>query len=434
MVRREAWGEYAGGTLWILPFLAGNLALVLGFLVALVDPAPGSFLAPLAFRGTGPEARDLLVVITGTVVTVTALVLGLSVVALQLASTQFSPRLLRNFLRDRPNQVVLSIFMATFAYSAAGLFTVGVGADPERFPRLAVSGAVALLFVSIGAVVYFADHLSHSIQVDAIMQRVQRDALSLVARLPTDIEEVPPSPPRWAVPVVAKASGYVVTAHPELLLPLAVAHDVSIALVHRVGEHVVQGRPLAVIWAAEREHPLPDLHEFEVALDAAVGIGFERTRQQDVAMGVRQLVDVACKALSPAVNDPYTAVQAIDHLAVIFAGLAAHRLGPRVGRAGSSVVVVPSRHFGEYLATMCGLIRRSGAHEPTVGVALLRLLDITADVARSDGQRLREIGDQARLVASATEREVPEPADRGPVLDAERALLRKIESCPPEAS
>lgn len=433
MLRWERVREYVGGALWVLPFVAGNVALLVGLAVASIQPADGSLLALLEFRGSGAQARDLLVAITGTVVTVIALVLGLSVVALQLTSTQFSPRLLRNFLRDRSNQVVLSIFMATFAYSAAGLFTVGTGGDPATFPRLAVSGSVALLFVSLGAVVYFADHLSHSIQVDAIMERVQREAEALLRHLPDDVEEVPPVPQPWAVPVAARASGYVVTAHPEILLPLAVEHGVSLALTRRIGEHVVQGEPLALIWAPRPDDPLPHAEDFEAALDAAVGIGFERTRQQDAAMGIRQLVDVACKALSPAVNDPYTAVQAVDHMSVIFARMAAHRLGPRVGRSGTSVVVVPSRRFGEYLATMCGLVRRSGAREPTVCLALVSLLDTAAHIARRDWQRLHEIAAQTRLIVAAAEREIPERADVVPVRDAAEALLRRIETYRPQA-
>jgi uncharacterized membrane protein len=428
VMRREALREWAGAALWILPLVAGNLALLAGWLIAQIQPAPGTPLYGLQFEGTAADARTLLLTITGTVVTVIALVLGLSVVALQLSSTQFSPRLLRNFLRDRPNQVVLSIFMATFAYSAAGLFTVGVGSDPEDFPRLAVSGAIVLLFASIGAVVFFADHLSHSIQVDSIMRRVEREALEVVAALPHDIEMVPPQPPPWAVPVAAKTSGYVVTAHPEYLLPLATRYGVSMALTKRVGEHVVAGIPLALIWPANPADPLPDIHVFEVALDKAVGIVFERTRQQDVAMGIRQLVDVADKALSPAVNDPYTAVQAIDHMAVIFAAMAHHPLGPRVGRAGDSVVVVPSRRFGEYLGTMCGLVRRYGSAEPTVAVALLHLLDTCATVARKDWTRLHDIADQARLIVADAQRETRQSADMGQVRSLEESLLRKIEA------
>ena len=103
--------------------------------------------SPLAFQGTPDDARNLLIGIAGTMVTVIALLLGLTVVALQLSSTQFSPRLLRNFLRDRPNQIVLSAFVATFAYSTAGLYTVGVsgGNRTASFPRLAVSGSIVLL-------------------------------------------------------------------------------------------------------------------------------------------------------------------------------------------------------------------------------------------------------------------------------------------------
>jgi hypothetical protein len=128
------------------------------------------------------HSRTLLVGIAGTMVTVIALLLGLTVVALQLSSTQFSPRLLRNFLRDRPNQIVLSVFVATFAYSAAGLYTVGVsgGSRSASLPRLAVSGALVLLFVSLGLLVFFADHLVHSIQVDAIMSVVERNTVGVI--------------------------------------------------------------------------------------------------------------------------------------------------------------------------------------------------------------------------------------------------------------
>src|SRR6478609_2780484 len=170
MISRDAIREYATGSLWVLPGMSAVLALLVGFGVSHIDVSPDSPLAPLAFQGTADDARTLLSNITSSVITVIALVLGLTVVALQLSSTQFSPRLLRNFLRDRPNQIVLSVFVATFVYAAAGLYTVGlaVGTRTEDFPRLAVSGALMLMFASLAMVVYFADHLAHSIQVDAI--------------------------------------------------------------------------------------------------------------------------------------------------------------------------------------------------------------------------------------------------------------------------
>ena len=132
----EAAKEYASGALWVLPSLSALLALAVGFTMSQIRVARGSLLDRLAFQGTADDARTLLVTVSSTVVTVIALVLGLTVVALQLSSTAFSPRLLRNFLRDRATQVVLSVFIATFVYSAAGLFTVGLssGERTEEFP------------------------------------------------------------------------------------------------------------------------------------------------------------------------------------------------------------------------------------------------------------------------------------------------------------
>src|SRR5829696_1524572 len=209
--------EYVNGALWVLPGVAGLAALAVGFAMSQVTVAPGSPLVRLAFQGTADDARALLITVSSTVVTVIALVLGLTVVALQLSSTQFSPRLLRNFLRDRGTQVVLSAFIATFVYSAAGLFTVGLeaGARTEDYPRLSVSGAMVLLFVSLGMVVYFADHLVHSIQIDAINRRVERNTRRAIAHEDTaTVEEAAPQIPEWGVLLLGRRSGYIQTVYP----------------------------------------------------------------------------------------------------------------------------------------------------------------------------------------------------------------------------
>jgi uncharacterized membrane protein len=333
MAGRGVLREYVRGSLWVLPTLSVLVALAAGAVLSLVSVGSRS---PLAFQGTADDARTLLFGITGTVITIIALLLGLTVVALQLSSTQFSPRLLRNFLRDRPNQVVLSAFVATFAYCAAGLYTVGVsgGSRTASYPRLAVSGALVLLFISLGLLVYFADHLVHSIQVDAIMETVQRNTLAVIdAGLLAGGQEAP-EVPAWAVPVASRCSGYVQAVHPGTMLPYAARHGVCLRLRLRVGEHVVAGTTLAWVWRPSSGDPAPDPRDFAGVLDAGVRIGFERTLEQDAAFGIRQLVDVACKALSPAVNDPYTTVQAVDHLSVIFCALARQPLGTHVARDG----------------------------------------------------------------------------------------------------
>ena len=157
-------------------------------------------------------------------------------------------------------------------------------------------------------------------------------------------------------------------------------------------------------------------------------VGFERTEQQDAALGIRQLVDMACKALSPAVNDPYTAVQAIDHLSVIFCALAVRPLGDDVAAdpAGRGVVIVPGRRFGDYLATMCGLIRRYGCAEPTVSLALLGLLHKCAAVLADDPARWAAIGEQADLILADATRETAQSADLTPVVAAAADLQRRV--------
>jgi uncharacterized membrane protein len=390
MIRRDALFEYARGSLWVLPALSVVAALAAG---ALLSAVPVGVHSPLAFQGTPDDARSLLIGIAGTMVTVIALLLGLTVVALQLSSTQFSPRLLRNFLRDRPNQIVLSAFVATFAYSTAGLYTVGVsgGNRTASFPRLAVSGSIVLLFASLGLLVFFADHLVHSIQVDAIMNAVQRNTVAVIAdgllAGGADVPEVPPG----AVAIASRRSGYVQAVRCRTLLARAARQGAFLRLRPRVGEHVVAGTTLAWAWPVTPGDRAPDPRALARALETGVRIGFERTVEQDAAFGIRQLVDSACKALSPAVNDPYTAVQAIDHL--------------------TAAVIVPGRRFPEYLAVMCGLIRRYGAAEPTVADALLRLLLTCADLAGNDPEIGAAVDEQARIIIADAEREVRQPAD-----------------------
>ena len=350
-------------------------------MVSRINVAPGSPLAPLAFQGTADDARALLTAIAGTVVTVIALVLGLTVVALQLSSTQFSPRLLRKFLRDRANQIVLSVFVATFVYSSAGLYTVGLsaGARVEQFPRLAVSGAIVLLFASMAMVVYFADHLAHSIQVDAIGARVEKDTLTTVrTRLDGVVETPAPTPPAWAIAIPAARSGYLQTVQPDQLLEWARGHRLVIRLRLRVGEHVVAGTVLGWAWTVAHDQPAVDPGEARSELDRAVRIGFERTLEQDAALGIRQLVDMACKALSPAVNDPYTAVQAVDHLSVIFCALAVRRLGDWVtadpdGARGDRSGPPIRRLSGHHVRTDPP-IRVSGTHRFDRAAAAARML------------------------------------------------------------
>jgi uncharacterized membrane protein len=426
-MRWDAAREYVRGSLWVIPTACVIGALLLGVLLSQVDVGPNSI---LAFQGTADDARAMLSGITGTMITVIAVVLGLAVVALQLSSTQFSPRLLRNFLRDRPNQVVLGVLVGTFAYSAGGLFTVGVsgGQRSDEFPRFAVSVAIALMFLSLTLLVFFAHHLAHSLQVDYIMGVVEQNALRVIGGDAFTSEDDVPAPPAWAVPVPNRRSGYVQAVDCRYLLRVATGRGVTVSLRAHVGEHVVAGTVLAWAWSASPDEPAPAVSFLSAALDHAVRIGFERTLEQDIGLGFRQLADPACKALSPAVNDPYTAVQAIDHLSVLFGALTARPVGDFVGRDGDGTVrlVVPGRRFAEILTITVGLIRRYGAAEPTVVQTLLRLLALCAALSIDDPRRWADIETQARLLVADAERMIGQPEDlavvRAQAAGVERAL------------
>ena len=433
MIRGDAVREYIRGSLWVLPTASAILALLSGLLLSRVNVRPGS---PLAFQGTADDARALLIGISSTMVTVIALLLGLAVVALQLSSTQFSPRLLRNFLRDRPNQIVLSVFVGTFAYAAGGLFEVGISAGQrvDEFPRFAVTVAVALLFVSLALLVFFADHLAHSIQVDHILRVVERTTLPVIRNLPPTAEL--PAVPEHAVAVPTRQSGYVQFVNIEKLLAAAAAERVNVCLRPWVGEHVVTGTPLASVWPATPQLPAPAAEALAGPLHAAVRIGFERTLEQDPGLGLRQLIDPACKALSPAVNDPYTAIQAIEHLSVLYAALARQPVGPLVAqdRSGTITAAVPARPFAELLAIGVGLIRRYGAQEPTVIQALLRMLTTVLTTGAEDPDVATAVQREANLLVAAAEREVQEPADLAVVYTEAETLRHALSARPAETS
>ncbi|MGT2461448.1 DUF2254 domain-containing protein [Sinomonas atrocyanea] len=432
-VRREAVREYLASALWAMPTAAVVVALIVGAGLSSVFVDPASPLAVLLFEGTADDARNLLVSIASTMVTVIALVLGLTVVALQLASTQFSPRLLRNFLRDIPNQLTLSVFVATFAYSTAGLYTVGIasGQRVETYPRLAVSGALLLLFVSMVMLVFFVHHLAHSIQIDQVMKGVEKATLRVLQHsfVEGDPDVRLPTPPDDAIALPAARSGYVQAIHAAAFVAALEARDLSALIVPIVGRHVVAGTPLAWVWDTNDDGggapslAPRSLAELRKVILQTVRIGYERTLEQDVAFGIRQLADIASKALSPAVNDPYTANQAVDHLASVLAALTVRQHGPQAlkDRHGVVRLHVPARGFDYLLELALGQVRRYGANEPRVVRALLR---VCRDLGGFGDEAHRAVVRRyVETLLDDVQRMVPQAADREPLLAEGAAVL-----------
>ena len=278
--------------------------------------------------------------------------------------------------------------------------------------------------------VFFVHHLAHSIQIDEVMRGVERSTLRVIEHdLPTRrvSAEPPPSSPAWAVAVPAYQSGWVQTMRPDVLLPLAQEQDVVAVVSTMVGEFVVEGAPLVWLWTASPDAPAPDTASFREALRVAVRLGYERTAEQDVAFGVRQLADIAVKALSPAINDPYTAIQALEHLGVLLARLVRRPLGSQRldDDAGTTRVVVPGRDLSYYLDLATGQIRRFGCAEPRVDRALLRVLATTGTFCDDPLDRALIAG-HVRLVLEDAQRTIPQPADLALVRSHAALVLHQL--------
>jgi uncharacterized membrane protein len=401
--------------LWFVPALA--VAFACGGAAALngVEVGDESWLSDAVFPGGAESARSILQAIAGSVITVTGVVFSLTVVTLQLASTQFSPRLLRTFLRDVSNQLVLGTFLATFAYSLVVLRAVesATPGQPESVPAAAVTGAYVLTAASVAALVYFVDRIARSIRVDSLMREVNEDTVKIIRHVDrSDDGHGATTEPivRCDAVVPAARSGFVQAVDESHLARAATAAASVVRVEAMIGDRVIEGAPLARLELQDGPGDVPQ--QLGQAVVAAVQVGYERTMQQDVAYGLRQLVDVAVKALSPGVNDPTTATHAIGHLAHLLVRLARTPVGTRVTSddKGAVRVVLPGPSFDGYLALACNQIRRYGSGEPAVTEELLRLL---LDVARADhpGAHADALRHQADVIVSAAERHTVEPTD-----------------------
>jgi uncharacterized membrane protein len=289
LVRRRVLWDYLAGALWVLPTISVLVFLTAGALLSRVAISDDS---PLAFQGTADDARNVLIVVSTTMITVTGLVFALTIVALQIASGQYSPRLLRNFMRDRGTQVVLSVFVGAFAYSTAGLYTVGTRrAGQQAFvPRLAVSGSLALALASVGVLIYFIHHLARSIQIDSIMSQIQRETREVIDDVyphpASDLEpeaRCPDPPPRpWSCrpspPVMSRPSSRPPGRDRH---PPRPGHPA-----HQTGRRPRGRRHPDRLGLAALPRPAPARPALLAqAVADAVHVGFERTMVQDVLFG-----------------------------------------------------------------------------------------------------------------------------------------------------
>ncbi|WP_347057466.1 DUF2254 domain-containing protein [Blastococcus sp. HT6-30] len=380
--------------LWLSPAIAAVTAGAAGWLLGMVEPR-GGFLAALWPADTSAAATLLQLVATAAV-TITTLTFSITIVALQLASQQFSPRLLRDFTRDGVTKSVLSVLTATFVLAVAGLR--GINQD-EPVPTLVCLVAALLGLASVGALLAFISHMVRMLRVDTMMTRVHDDARRAIEtfygpytghgqRSPDELD-LETSAGRL---VNAPRSGFVEVTDPGALVDAARSQDAVVRVEVRPGDMVTVGTPIATVWGGNE-----DLDE---TVRAAVVLNNERTIDQDAGFGFRQLEDIAVKAMSPSVNDPVTAATAIGHMGDLLVRLNGRHLGPTLHEDEDGVgrAIVPDRDMRYYLDLACHQVARFGGSEPTLVTALLRMLRDVAVSCRDDQQRA-EVARAADLVA-----------------------------------
>lgn len=427
---------------WFLPAILGVSAIVLSFATVAIDHAiheHSSWNVSWTYTG-GPEgARAVLATIAGSMITVAGVVFSITIVALSLASAQFGPRLLRNFIRDRRNQFVLGTFTATFLYCLLVLRTVR-GTDHEQFvPGISVSVGILLAVANLGVLIYFIHHVAVSIQATAVVQSVSDELRETIDRLwPEELGEEPapddevapiPFPQAEAIAILANSSGYVDAIQDAPVLKLAKEHNLVIRLAYRPGHFAVRGTPLAWAWPADRV-----TDAIAKQLNQSFLLAAQRTPFQDVEFAIDQLVEVAVRALSPGVNDPFTALNCIDRLGEALCRLAS-RSSPSPLRYDDKhqlrVITYPA-DFRAVSNAAFNQIRQYGAGSAAVIICLLETIAIIVGFARRGDDRAA-LAQHAELVVRAGRRNLHEEADVADLNERYTAVLARLASSKQDA-
>lgn len=386
-----------GASFWFVPALLVIASMAVAVLLVELDLAGARELAewsPRLFGASAEGSRAMLSAIATSMITVAGVVFSITVVVLSQTSSQYSPRVLRNFMRDRPTQAVLGVFVGVFAYCLVVLRTVRGGDGDNGFiPSVAVLVGMVYAFAAIAMLIYFIHHVSQSIQASGIVERIADDTRHAIDHLfPEQLVQEAASvsaasaPLAWT-PIPAERSGYVVAVDTTRLLEIARDGGRVVRLVPAVGSFVTEGSVLVELGGRS---DVPD--DTGRDLRQCVQLDRQRTTEQDAGFGLQQLVDIAVKALSPGINDPTTATMCIDRLGALLARLARRRM-PRAERVegGRLLAIAPAPAFQPMLAL---------AFEPLLAhcrgdvQVLTRLVDAVGVVeqATSDRDRRESLG------------------------------------------
>jgi uncharacterized membrane protein len=378
---------------WFLPTIFVLIAIALAFVMLWLDLQ--GYYGPLEkwgwiYTGGTNGAREVLSAVSSSTIGIAATAFSITIVALQLASSNFGPRLLRNFMQDTGNQIVLGTFISTFIYSLLVLRTIrGDGDDYDSFvPQLSVTFGLLLAIASIGVLIYFIHHASTIIQVSHVIAETSQELDRAIDRLfpekigqgtsqwTRSIEEIPADFDANIYEVKTQSNGYLQAIDDDRLMKLACQHDLILRLNYRPGHFAIEGSELM------RVYPRQLLRRKLIKkLDDAFILGKERTERQDVEFPIEQLVEIALRALSPSLNDPFTAIRCIDRLCAGLCRLSQRNFPAsyRYDDKGNLRIIAESVTFAKLVNTAFNQIRQNSKSDVAVTI---RLLEAIATIVR----------------------------------------------------
>ncbi len=434
LLRQSEWRqEILRTNLWLVPAIEVLGAAILFICTYALDRAAyeGDFGVPGWAISGGPDvARTVLTAIAAAVITVVGVVFSIVIVALTLTSTQFGPRMLRNFIRDRGTQITLGTFVATFVYAVLTLGSVGSvgqGSHAAFVPHISVTVTLALTLADMAVLIYFLHHISRQIQLPDVIASIASDLQSAIELQAGDavdgagVEQaaaiIADMAGRGGV-VTAPRSGYLQYVEHELLVAIAAQVDAVIHVLFRPGHFIVAGQQYAAIWPADAASVVAQ------ELARAHVTGPYRTLAQDVSFGIDQLVEICIRALSAAVNDTFTALTCIDWIGDSLCKVTGKWQPTRVYRdsRGSVRVIVTETTWDRLVERAFEKVRQAAGGMPAV---IIRQLDALAKIMERtttarDGQVLL---DQAAMIERLSAATVAEPADRADITSAYEQVL-----------
>ncbi len=443
---KRLWNELRS-SLWFVPGLIVLGSIAVAFALIEVDSRISREMLikyPRLFGAGAAGSRGMLTAIGGSMMTVAGVTFSLTLAALAQASSQYTPRILRNFMGDRANQIVLGSFVGIFVYCLVVLRTIRGGDEGAFVPSLSVVFAIFLAVVGIGFLIFFIHHIASSIQASNLIASAAEETLAAIDRLfPQQVGESAAETDEtggmkatrtaddlanrsWRE-IPSRATGYLQSVDVEMLIKLATEHEIVMRMERGIGAFIVENEPLVSLAFATA----PDeavIESFVKRLDDTYTISRYRTVEQDAAFGVRQIVDIALKALSPGINDTTTAVTCVDYLSSICARVARRRV-PEAYRyhEGSLRVIARGATFESLLDDSFDQIRESAEGNAAVVVRMLHRLTTIARQT-SSRRRLRHIAAHLERVESLAERSIKSPHDCERIKEAARELSSALDT------